>query len=151
MKYDIWIGFDPGSVGSLGAGPSFAGLSSMRGLSVGLYLRDQVRVEALIDAPSPEIANRMLAAYKQKGGSQTWVTAEGSQVRYIEIAEGSRLKEAMALDAATSQLIGAKIAPLIQALASAPRPTEAAAIAKPQGGAIVIQGLAGGPKVLPAK
>jgi len=153
MKYDAWIGFDPSSLGSLGVGSNatFAALANMRGLSVGLYLRDQIRVEALIDAPSVEIANRMVAAYRQpRGGSQTWVTAEGTQVRYIEITEASRLKDTTVFDAATARMIGSKIAPIIQALAATPRPTEATAAAKPQG-AIVIQGLAGGPKVLPSK
>jgi len=168
LKYDVWIGVDPRHLASMAS--SFGGsspipaplLAVIRGISLGVYLRDQLRMEASLDAPSPDVAERMLAAYQQAEakrpapkGRQVWVTVEGAKLRYVEIVELSRLKDLTVLDASTAQMLGPQIAPLIQALtglgsvhgsAAAPSPKPAQ-----QGGAIVIQGLDGGPREIPAK
>jgi hypothetical protein len=159
LKYDAWIGFDPSHLASMasavggGSRPELAMLANLRGLSVGLYLRDQIRLEAALEAPSPETADRMLAAYQQMEakrqgardpmGGQVWATVDGAKLRFILIVEPSRLKDLPILDPATAQMIGPQITPLIQALAglgSAPRSASATS-PKPAQGAIVIQGL----------
>jgi hypothetical protein len=119
-------------------------------LSAGLYLRDQIRLEAAMDTPSADLAARMVTAYEAKRQTgQVWVSAEGAKVRYIEIVDASRMKSLPGLDV---QTLGTKIAPLIQALAAsgAGAQSQSAAAPKPSG-AIVIQGLAGGPKELPKR
>jgi len=118
-------------------------------------------MEASLDAPSPDVAERMLAAYQQAEakrpapkGRQVWVTVEGAKLRYIEIVELSRLKDLTVLDASTAQMLGPQIAPLIQALTGLGSAQGSAAAPSPkpaQQGAIVIQGLDGGPKEIPAK
>jgi hypothetical protein len=168
LKYDLWVGVDPRQLASLAA--SFGGasnpglnmLASLRSISVGLYLSDQIRMEAALEAQSPEMAGRMLAAYQEKEAKQQsgkepmgqeWITAEGATVRFIEIVEASRLKGLPGFDAATAQKMTTQIAPLIQALAgigSARQSDSAAAPTPAAQGAIVIQGLDGGPKQFPA-
>jgi len=165
LKYDAWIGIDPRRLASIASAfggasnPALGVAANLRGISAGLYLREQIRMEAAVDAPSPDAAERMLAAYqaKQQGArepmGQEWVTVEGTTLRFIEIVEASRLKGIPGLDAATAQ-IAPQIAPLIKALAgmsSAPRSAEVAAPQSAHGGVITIQGLAGGPKELSPK
>ncbi len=156
LKYDAWVGIDPSHMvtvmSALGAPltPQTRSLGNLRGLSAGLYLRDQIRMEAALDAPSPELAERMLAAFEKNSksqGEQVWVSAEGAKLRYIEIVEGSRVNAMTGLDT-----IAPKMVPLIRALAASEvtRQPAAAPTAKPAG-PIVIQGLAGGPKELPVK
>ena len=164
LKYDAWIGVDPRHLASItsalggGSNPGLAALAQMRGVSIGLYLREQIRMEALLDAASPDMAERMLAAYRQAEakqggkdpmGGQVWATIEGAKLRFIQIVEASRLRDVPGLDATTAKLIGSQIAPLIQALAGSGSRSASAAAPKPAQGAIVIQGLAGGPKELP--
>jgi hypothetical protein len=164
LKYDAWIGLDPRRLASIasafggGSNPALAMVANLRSLSVGLYLRDQIRMEAVVDTLSPDTAERMLAAYQAKQQSvrapigQEWVTAEGSKLRFIEIVEASRLKSLPGFDAATAQM-APQIAPLIRALAgmgAAPQ-SDGAAASQPAQGAITIQGLAGGPREIPAK
>jgi hypothetical protein len=157
LKYDAWIGFDPARLTSvasaLGAAatPGMRSLGNLRGLSAGLYLRDQIRIEASLDAPSPDLAERMLAVYEKAGanrqGEQVWVTAEGAKLRYIEIMEANHLKSMHGLD-----MIAPQIGPLIRALATSGSAQQSAtAAASKPAVPIVIQGLAGGPKELPAK
>jgi hypothetical protein len=151
MKYDVWVGIDPRyltNVGSmLGVAPSAAMsmLTNLRGLSVGIYLREQIRIEAGIEAPSPEIAQRMLAAYQQKAAANghVWVNADGAKVQYIAIVDAKELSAGAGLDASTAQMIGPQIGSAIQALAKlggSPRPDNSAT-PKQAPGAIVIQGL----------
>jgi hypothetical protein len=169
QKYDIWVGVDPRHLASLasalGAVPNqgFAVLSNFRAISVCLYLRDQIRMEAALDAGSPDIANRLLANFQQKDtrqqdplGTQVWSSVEGSTVRFIAIVDANRLRTVPGFDAARAQMTGWQMAPLIRALAGldAARestPAEPSATSAPTPAAIVIQGLAGGPKELPAK
>jgi hypothetical protein len=164
MKYDAWIGLDPRRLASMasafggGSNPALTMAANLRGISVGLYLRDQIRMEAAVDAPSPDAAERMLAAYQARQQSvnaplgQEWVTTEGSQLRFIEIVVARRLKSLPGFDAATAQM-APQIAPLIRTLAgmsSAPQ-SESVAAPQPAQGVIMIQGLDGGPKEIPAK
>ena len=122
LKYDVWIGVDPRHLASMAS--SFGGspvpapvLAAIRGISLGVYLRDQLRMEASLDAPSPDVAERMLAAYQQAEakrpapkGRQVWVTVEGAKLRYVEIVELSRLKDLTVLDASTAQMLGPMMA-----------------------------------------
>lgn len=169
LKYDAWIGIDPRHLASMasafggGSNPAPGMLANLRGFSLGVYLRDQIRAEAALDAPSAEMAERMLAAYQQIQakqpagkdplGGHVWVATEGAKLRFIKIIEASRLNQVPGLDAATAQMIGPHIAPLIQALAGLGSSAQAqtAAPPKPAQRAIVIQGLEGGPKELPTK
>jgi len=166
MKYDAWVGVDPRHLASMasifGGSPIPAPvLAAIRGISLGVYLRDQLRMEASLDAPSPDVAERMLAAYQQAEakrpapkGRQVWVTAEGAKLRYVEIVEFSRLKDLTILDDSTAQMLGPQIAPLIQALSGLGSAQGSASVPSPkpaQKGPIVIQGLDGGPKEIPAK
>jgi hypothetical protein len=100
----------------------------------------------------------MLAAYQAKQQTvrapigQEWVTTEGSKLRFIEIVDVGRLKSLPGFDAATAQM-APQIAPLIRALAgmgSAPQ-SDSVAPSQPAQGAIMIQGLEGGTKEIPAK
>jgi hypothetical protein len=154
LKYDAWIGIDPRYVAPMasifggGSNPALNRLASLRGISAGIYLRDQIRMEAALEAQSPEVAGRMLAAYQ--GGKepmgQEWVTVEGSTLRFIEIVDAGRLTGLPGLDAAAMQKFAPQIATLIQelaALGSAPRSDSTADPKAPQG-AIVIQGLGPG-------
>ena len=154
LKYDAWFGVDPRLLASLAHGRGaaanqlFSSLANLRGLSLGLYLRDQIRLEVALETPSPDIADRMLAAYHQKPqggnsimGGQTWLTAEGAQLRLIEIVEARGLKEIPGLDDGLAQMIGPQMAQLIQTLANSAPGTAAAATPKRAPGAIVIQGL----------
>jgi hypothetical protein len=160
MKYDIWIGVDPRHLGNLGSAlggssnqaQALGMLANLRGLSLGVYLRDKIRLEVGVDAPSPEIVERMLAAYRQmearRSGKdpiegQVWASVEGAKLRLIAIMEANQLKSGLGLDAATTQIIASQMGPLIQALAglaSAPRQPSADP-SKAQPGTIVIQGL----------
>src|SRR6185503_19056253 len=87
MKYDVWVGIDPrflpavGSMMGIAPNPTMSLLTNLRGVSLGIYLRDQIRVEAEVEAPSAEMAQRMLAAHQQQQKdpkSQEWVTVEGT-------------------------------------------------------------------------
>src|SRR5258708_3986405 len=137
-------------------------LAARRGISLGVYLRDHLRMEASLDAPSPDVAERMLAAYQQAEakrpapqGRQGWVTVEGAELRYVEIVELSRMKDLTVLDASTAQMLGPQTAPRSQALTGLGSAQVSAAAPSPKpaqkGGVIVIQGLDGGPKEIPAK
>jgi hypothetical protein len=169
QKYDIWIGADPRNLGSMtsmfgGSSQMAQAMSILRGISLGIYLRDQMRVEIGIEAPSPDAAQKMLAAYQQeeakkkKGekdafGGQTWVSAQGSKLQFIGIADLTELKTDPEFQAVMAKLIGPQVGPALQALAArgaSQRP--AAEGPKTQPGVIMIQGLDGsGPKQLPAK
>jgi hypothetical protein len=169
QKYDIWIGADPRNLGSMasmfGASSQAAqAMSILRGVSMGIYVRDQIRVEIGIEAPSPDAAQKMLAAYQQeearkKNGEkdafagQTWVSAQGSKLQFIGIADLTELKTDPEFQAMLSKLIGPQVGPALQALAArgaSPRPASEAP--KTQPGVIMIQGLdAGSPKQLPVK
>jgi hypothetical protein len=165
LKYDAWIGLDPRLLSSLaarlggGSSQAMAMLTSQRSLSLGLYLRDQIRIEAQLEASSPELAERMLAAYRQAeakekepAGTQVWAAVEGAKLKFTAIMAPNQLKLDADFDDA-AKMIGPQLAPLIQALAglaSAPR-LAGDGPPKAQQGTIVIQGLAGGPKELPAK
>ena len=156
LKYDAWSGVEPRYIAALasahgGGTNQLSGLvANIRGASFGLYLRDQLRLEIALETPSPDIADRMLTAYQQKQqasnkalGGQTWVTAEGAQLRFIAIVEGREIKEIPGFDASLAQMIGPQVASLVQSLAnrnSVPG-TAAAEPPKPTQGAIVIQGL----------
>jgi len=131
LKYDAWFGVDPRLLASLAsargaaANQLFSSVANLRGCFFGLYLRDQIRLEVVLETPSPDIADRMLTAYHQKPqggnsimGGQTWLTAEGAQLRLIEIVEARGLKEIPGLDAGLAQMIGPQMAQLIQTLAS---------------------------------
>jgi hypothetical protein len=154
LKYDLWIGIDPRRLVSMAAAfgarpnPAMNGLANLRGISLGIYLRDEIRVEALMDAPSPEIADRMLAAYQeqqQQGkAGRVWTTVEGARLRYVEIAQLSQLTESPLFDPDTARIIQPHIDRLIQSLSSLAQPPAPAP--KPAStGPIVIQGL-GAPK-----
>src|SRR5258708_2420333 len=71
LKYDIWVGVDPRYVSSMastlggGSNPALGMLANLLGLSLGIYLRDTIRFEVGVEAPSAEIAERMLVAYQQ--------------------------------------------------------------------------------------
>jgi hypothetical protein len=160
LKYDLWIGVDPKHLPSIAAAygarsnPTINALSNLRGISLGVYLRDQVRVEALMEAPSAEIAGRMLAAYQEqpRENTQVWKTVEGTQLRYIEISELKQLTESPLFDADTARIIQPQIDRLIRSLAGlTAQPASVVAPKPPSSGLIVIQGLDGGPKQLPAK
>jgi hypothetical protein len=152
MKYDVWVGIDPrhlpeiGSMMGVALTPGVSALANLRGLSLGIYLRDQIRVEVELEAPSPEMAQRMLAAYQQQqkdAKDQVWVSAEGAKVRYIAIGDAKELTTGGDLDAATMKAIAPQIGSAIQALAKlggAPR-ADAPTPRKQPLGAIVIQGL----------
>jgi hypothetical protein len=154
LKYDVWIGIDPRHLTSLAASfgvrsnPTLSSLGALRGISLGIYLRDQLRVEASVDTPSPEIAERLLESYEQAQANQgkgqadlTWAGVEGKNVRFIEIAGAAQLKEFDGLDEDTARMIRPYFTQLIQSLATlSPRPAEPAR-PKPSQGAIVIQGL----------
>ncbi|MEO7653688.1 MAG: hypothetical protein ABIZ80_24785, partial [Bryobacteraceae bacterium] len=167
MKYDIWMGIDPRYLRSAGFGLAQTSseeidiLSRLNGMSAGLYVRDQIRVEAMVEAPSPEMADRMLAAYREMEakekpgdnpfGKQIWASTEGSKIRFVAIADLARLKDTAGFHNDAAQMIGPQLGPLIQAitaLKSGNRPASAQSPAQPkaQQGAIVINGLAGGPK-----
>jgi len=146
LKYDAWIGIDPrhlasvASVFGAASTPGLSGLGNLLGLSAGLYLRDQIRLEASLDTPSAELAERMLAAFeKSRQPDQVWVSTEGAKVRFIQIVEAKSLKSLPGFD---PQLMGSKIAPLIQSLAASNVGAQSANAgpSKPTG-AIVIQGL----------
>jgi hypothetical protein len=155
MKYDAWVGVDPRHLAALaaafggGANPSLAMLGNLRGFSMGIYLRDQIRIEAALEAPSADVAARLLAAYQQsaakqpvKDKEQVWVTTEGAKLRYIQIVELSQLKSVPGLDGAVSQVLGSQITPVIHALAGMGSRSSATATApKAAQGGIVIQGL----------
>lgn len=158
LKYDAWIGVDPRRLASVasafggGQNPTLNQLAVLRGLSVGLYLRDQIRLELELDAPSPDIANRMLAAHSQLEakqqagrnmmGGQVWASVEGTKLRFIEVVDARGLKNFSGLDEATAKMIGGQIAPLLQALAHlGPARHPDSDTPKPAQGAIVIQGL----------
>jgi hypothetical protein len=164
QKYDLWVGVDPRHLASLasafGGVPNqgFAVLSNFRAISVGLYLRDQIRLEAALDAGSPDIANRLLANFQQTKqqdpfGTQVWSSAEGATVRFIAIVDANRLRNVPGLDSARAQMTGWQMAPLIRTLAGldAARQSTPAEPSTAAPAAIVIQGLGGGPKELPAK
>jgi hypothetical protein len=101
----------------------------------------------------------MLAAYRQAeakekepAGTQVWAAVEGAKLKFTAIMAPNQLKLDADFDDA-AKMIGPQLAPLIQALAglaSAPR-LAGDGPPKAQQGTIVIQGLAGGPKELPAK
>ncbi len=176
LKYDAWIGLDPRQLTSMasslgaskmggGPNPALAMLGNLRAISVGLYVRDQLRMEAVLETSSPDMAARMLAAYqeseaKAKAGrdqseGQIWAVVEGSNLRFTEIVDASHLKSATTMDPAVAQMIGPQIASLIQTLAGS-KPAQSASAAappkaSPSSGKIVIQGLDGGPKELPVK
>jgi hypothetical protein len=166
LKYDAWVGVDPRQMGSLASAmggkssQALAMLANLRGISVGVYLREQLRMEAVLETPSPDMAARMLAMYQQqakpgKDEGQIWAVTEGANLRFTEIVDASHLKGATELDPAVAQMIGPQIASLMQSLTgSKPQSASAAAPAstpKASPGRIVIQGLDGGPKVLPVK
>ena len=151
MKYDVWLGIDPrylltiGSMLDIAPSPAMSMLTNLRGVSLGIYLRDQIRIEGRLEAPSPEIAERMIAAYRQRKESNdhVWVAAEGATVRYIAIVEARELTAGAGLDSATAQRIAPHIGSVIQALAKlsgAPRP-DSSELPKQPPGVIVIQGL----------
>jgi hypothetical protein len=154
LQYDAWFGVDPRLLTSLVRGRGgevnqlVSSLANLRGVSFGIYLRDQIRLEVAMDTPSPEIADRMITAYNQKQlgsnnilGGQTWLTAEGARLRFIEIVDGRALKDIPGLDAGVAQMIGPQMGPLIQSLANI-NTASAAEPAKPSSpGAIVINGL----------
>jgi hypothetical protein len=164
LKFDTWVGLDPRRmapmVSALGGGsnPGLAMVANMRSISVGVYLRDQVRMEATLDTPSPDAADRMLATYQAKPQSgigrvgQEWVTTEGSKIQFIAIVEARRFKSLPGFDTATAQM-GSQIAPLIRALAGIGQASQSGSIAapKPAHGAIMIQGLDDGPREIPAR
>lgn len=100
-----------------------------------------------METPSADIADRMVTAYQQKQlgsnnvmGGQTWLTAEGAQLRFVEIVEARALKDIPGLDAGLAQMIGPQMGTLVQSLAKM-SPASAAQTTKPAQGAIVIQGL----------
>jgi len=153
LKYDAWFGVDPRLLASLargrgaGANELLSSVANLRGLSFGLYLRDQIRLEVAMETPSPDIADRMVTAYQQKRlgsnnilGGQTWLAAEGAQLRFVEIVEVRGLKDIPGLDADLAQMIGPQMGPLIQSLANM-NSVSAAQTTKPSQGAIVINGL----------
>jgi hypothetical protein len=160
QKYDVWVGVDPrhlASMGSLlggGSNQATAMLANLRGFSVGIYLRDQIRIEAGLEAPSPDIAQRMLAAYQQmqarqkSGQEQVWTTVEGAKLQFIAIVDPAQFKGGPGFDSAAAQMMAPQIGPLLHALAglgSTPRPASAEP-PNPSQGKIVIQGLENGPK-----
>jgi hypothetical protein len=132
-------------------------LGNLRGLSIGLYLRDQLRLEAVLETPSPDMAARMLAGYQQAEAqrkdpeAKIWAVAEGANLRFTEIVDASHLKEATAIDPAVSQMLAPQIASLMKALTGSKPQSASVATPKASPGVIVIQGLDGGPKQLPAK
>jgi hypothetical protein len=149
MKYDLWVGLDPrqlASMASVFGTPSTNALNAfaqLRGISLGFYLRDQIRIEALVEAPSPEIAERMLAAYEnapQQETGQIWTSVEGTRLRYIEIVDPAKLSNSPMFDDAISKTMLVKLAPLFQSLARQ-SPSKAPVAPRPSTGAIVIQGL----------
>ena len=119
LKYDAWIGLDPRQLGAMASGlggsnPALAMLANLRGLSVGLYLRDELRLEAVLETPSPDMAARMLASYREMEAKrkvkdpmegQIWAVAEGANLRFTEIVDASHLKSATAMDPAVTQMI----------------------------------------------
>ncbi len=178
LKYDAWFGLDPRQLVSMAstlgaskmggdANQALAMLGNLRGLSIGLYVRDQLRMEAVLETASPDMAARMLAAYqeseaKRKQGKaplegQIWAVTEGANLRFIEIVDPSHLKSATAMDPMVAQMIGPQIASLMQTLtgskpqSNAPQSASAAPPKASTPGKIVIQGLDGGPKELPLK
>jgi len=152
MKYDAWIGVEPRYLSSLASAfgqqlsPAMAGLASLRSLSLGLYLRDHIRLEASFDTASADLAERLVAALQQanareKKPGQRWVTAEGTKVSYIEIVEERELKDFPKFE--VTGAIGQQVTGLLRSLtnpAVAARSAEPAA-PKTTPGAIVIQGL----------
>jgi hypothetical protein len=159
MKYDIWIGVDPRYMSSMAStlggssNPALGMLANLRGLSLGIYLRDKIRFEVGVEAPSAEMAERMLAAYQQMEArksrkdpveGQVWSSVEGAKLQFIAIVEANQLKTGLGLDAADTRMITALTGPLIQSLAglaSAPRQATAGPPAAAAAGTIVIQGL----------
>jgi hypothetical protein len=157
LKYDAWIGIDPRHLAALasafGGGSSAQSLgmlSNLRGISVGLYLRDQLRMEAVLDTPSPDIAERMLVAYRQaeakqragKDPGQVWVNTEGSKVRFVEIVDAKDIKNAEILDPEMTRMFKPYLSSLTQSLAQlSTAPAQAQAKPKASPGVIVIQGL----------
>jgi hypothetical protein len=104
FKYDAWIGVDPRYLSSVASAfgeqlsPAMAGLANLRALSLGLYLRDNLRLEASFDMTSADLAECLAAALqqanaRQKKPGQRWVTAEGAKVSYVEIVEPGELKD----------------------------------------------------------
>ncbi len=80
MKYDAWIGVEPRYLSSLASAfgqqlsPAMAGLASLRSLSLGLYLRDHIRLEASFDTASGKslayivpIVNHILRRRSRRG------------------------------------------------------------------------------------
>jgi hypothetical protein len=177
MKYDFWIALDPRFLGAMAANSGAGGakaemqaaLAVMRGLTLGIYLRDQIRFEASIEAPSAEIANRMLGAYREMEaqqkeskdnpfGNQIWASTDGAKLRFIAIADPAKFNGSSEMGSDGAKLLGPQLGPLLQALSAlSSQPAAAAPVAasteppKQQRGTIVIQGLEGGTKEIPVK
>jgi len=167
LKYDAWIGVDPRQLASMASAlgsssnPALGMTASLRGVSLGLYLRDQIRLEALLETPSSGMAEQLLAAYRQaesrrKQGNdpfdgQMWAAVEGASLRFTAIADLSHLKNAIGIDPAVAQMMGPQIAALLQVFGG-PQPQAASAPPpKATPGKIVIQGLDGGPREIAVK
>ncbi len=157
LKYDAWIGLDPKQMASFApsfgreANPVLGIMGSLRGISIGLYLRDQLRIEAVFETQSPDMAARLLAAYQDQAkaasrqgfrawGSATWMVVEGASLRFTEIVDAGHLKEVAALNPAVAKMIGPQISSLVQGLAQSKPQSAAAVDSKTPQGKILIQG-----------
>ena len=144
---DFWVTGSPSLLATFGT-PARGG--DIRDFTLSLQLRDQLRMDIVLNAPTPASAQRMFATYQQNArgkalpGRQS-AQLEGSAVHFVytlqeaevraglqEFMAGSGGKQMAALIAAGKQSVGESAPPRAQSP-----------------GKVLIYGLEGGPKEIP--
>jgi len=145
---DLWMTGTPALLTAYGAsGPRGMDLSSF---TIGLQLRDQLRMDLVLNSTTPAGAQRMMAGYQQaqrktSGALQSSVTLDGSAVRLAFVLPQGEIRKGL------QELMSSAAGKQLAALIAANKPAAGDSAAKPPAapGKVMIYGLEGGPKEVP--
>ncbi len=144
---DFWLMGTPALLAAFG---TQARTTDVRDFAVSLQLRNQLRMELVLNAPTPAVAQRMVASFRPNDATrpavgQVSTSLDGTAVHMIYTMQESEARQGMQefLSGPQGKQMAALIAAGKQTMGDAPQ--------KPSDhpGKVVIYGLEGGPKEVP--